>query len=328
MKYFLTGATGFVGGRVAQQLRGAGHQVITLVRDKAKGTALAAAGMQLACGDVTDKESMRAPMTGCDGVFHIAGWYKIGVADKTPGAPVNIEGTRNVLELMKELAIPKGVYTSTLAVNSDTHGKLVDENYRFNGTHLSEYDRTKAAAHDIATEFIQGGLPLVIVQPGMIYGPGDLGPSHDLFVQFLTRKLPMTPLQTAFCWAHVDDIARGHILAMEKGKIGESYFLAGPAHTLVDALTLADQVTGVDAPALKAAPWVLNMMSNMMSGVEKILPVPESYSSEYLRVSAGTTYIGSNAKAKQALGWSPRPLADGLAETLQIEMKTLGIGKA
>ena len=327
MKYFVTGATGFVGGRVAQQLRGAGHQVITLVRDPAKATHLTAAGMHLAKGDVTDKESMRAGMTGCDGVFHIAGWYKIGVEDKTPGVAVNIEGTRNVLELMKELHIPRGVYTSTLAVNSDTHGELKDESYHFNGTHLSEYDRTKAAAHDIATEFIQGGLPLIIVQPGMIYGPGDLGPSHDLFVQFLTHTLPLMPQKTALCWAHVDDIARGHLLAMKKGQIGESYFLAGPVHTIVDALTLAEQVSGVRAPALQAPVWMLKMMSRIMARVEKWMPVPEAYSSEYLRVSAGVTYIGSNAKARRELGWVPRPLADGLAETLQSEIKNLAINK-
>lgn len=327
MRYFVTGSTGFVGGRVAHQLRAAGHDVIALVRDPAKAQKLKAAGVQLAQGDVADKESMRTPMTGCDRVFHIAGWYKVGVADKTPGVAVNIEGTRNVLALMKELRIPKGVYTSTLAVNSDTYGKLVDETYHFRGQHLSEYDRTKAAAHDIALGFITAGLPLVIVQPGMIYGPGDLGPSRDLFVQFLTQKLPMLPQQTALCWAHVDDIAHGHLLAMEKGKVGENYFLAGPVHTIVDVLTLAEKITGVRAPGLQAPPWMLKTMSTMMGLVERVTAVPETFSSEYLRVSAGPTYIGDNAKARRELAWSPRPLADGLAETLEYEMGLLGIKK-
>jgi nucleoside-diphosphate-sugar epimerase len=325
MKYFVTGATGFVGGRVAQQLRGAGHQVTVLVRNPGKATHLAAAGLQLAQGDVTDKESMRAPMTGCDGVFHVAGWYKIGVRDKAPGVAVNVDGTRNVLELMKELGIPKGVYTSTLAVNSDTHGQLVDESYHFSGQHLSEYDRTKAAAHEIAQGFISAGLPLVIVQPGMIYGPGDLGPSHDLFVQFLTRKLPMVPQQTTLCWAHVDDVAQGHLLAMKQGQVGTNYFLAGPAHTIIAALHLAEQISGVPAPKLTASPWMLMTMSKMMGLVERGIPVPEMYSSEYLRVSAGVTYIGDNAKARRELGWTPRPLADGLTETLREEMKILGM---
>ena len=106
---------------------------------------------------------------------------------------VNVHGTRNVLELMQELGIKRGVYTSTLAVNSDTHGIVRDESYHFNGRHVSEYDRTKALAHEIALQFIAKGLGLVIVQPGLVYGPGDQGPAHDFLVQYLTRKLPVVP---------------------------------------------------------------------------------------------------------------------------------------
>src|SRR6476619_3484421 len=137
MKYFVTGTTGFIGGRLARQLREAGHEVIALVRDPSKAQDLAALGVTLAPGDVTDKASMRAPMTGVDGVYHVAGWYKIGMRDKSAGQKVNVEGTRNVLETMKELGIPKGVYTSTLATNSDTHGKVVDETYHYTGHHLT-----------------------------------------------------------------------------------------------------------------------------------------------------------------------------------------------
>src|SRR5215211_3817530 len=125
MKYFLTGATGFIGAHVARQLIDAGHQVVAVVRSPGKAHDLASLGIAVYKGDVTDKESMRAPMTGVDGVFHIAGWYKIGVRDKSAGEQINVQGTHNVLALMQELRIPKGVYTSTLAVNSDTHGKLV-----------------------------------------------------------------------------------------------------------------------------------------------------------------------------------------------------------
>ncbi len=162
MKYFVTGATGFVGGQVARQLAADGHQVIALVRNSANAKDLADLGVTLAKGDVTDKASMRAPMMGVDGVFHIAGWYKIGVRDKSDGQKINVDGTRNVLELMKELGIPKGVYTSTVAVFSDTHGQIPDETYRYDGPHLSEYDRTKWLAHyEVADPMIKAGLPLV-----------------------------------------------------------------------------------------------------------------------------------------------------------------------
>jgi hypothetical protein len=144
MKYFLTGATGFLGGVLARQLRGAGYDVNAVIRSPEKASELRSLGVTLFKGDVTDKESMREAMQGTDGVFHVAGWYKIGAKDKSPGEKVNVQGTRNILELMQELRIPKGVYTSTLAINSDTHGELKTETYHFTGKHISEYDRTKA----------------------------------------------------------------------------------------------------------------------------------------------------------------------------------------
>jgi nucleoside-diphosphate-sugar epimerase len=328
MKYFVTGATGFVGGHVARQLIAAGHGVVAVVRTPAKAGDLADLGVVLHQGDVTEKESMRAPMQGVDGVFHIAGWYKVGVKDKTPGEKINIEGTRNVLELMKELGIDRGVYTSTLAVNSDTHGKLVDESYHYTGSHLSEYDRTKWVAHyEVAEPMIAAGLPLTVVMPGLIYGPGDTSSARTTFLQYLQRKLPFIPTGTAYSWAHVDDIARGHILAMEQGKPGESYIIAGPTHTLVEAMKLAQRITGVPAPR-EVPPAMIKAVAAVMGVAEKVVPVPDEYSAEFLRISAGVTYIGSNAKARRELDYNPRSLEVGLTETLQHEMELLGMKAA
>jgi len=326
MKYFVTGATGFIGGRVARELLAADHEVIALVRSKQKGAELANFGATLAEGDITDKESMRAPMSGVDGVYHIAAWYKIGERDKSVAEHINVGGTRNVLELMKELNIPKGVYTSTLAINSDTGGRVVDESYRFAGEHLSEYDHTKWQAHyEVALPMMEAGLPLVIVQPGVTYGPGDTSAIAEVLRQYLQGRLPMVPDKTAYCWAHVDDTAHGHIQAMEKGRVSESYFLAGPVHTLHGALQIAEQITGIKPPRIKAAPAMLRAMSSVMSLVEVIVPVSGQYSSETLRVSAGATYLGSSAKAGRELGFTARPLEEGLRETLEFEMKRLGI---
>jgi nucleoside-diphosphate-sugar epimerase len=321
MKYFITGATGFIGGVLAKQLCTAGHEVHASVRSPEKAKDLQALGMKLFPGDVTDKESMRAAMQGVDGVFHVAGWYKVGTRDKSGGEKVNIQGTRNALELMQELKIPKGVYTSTLAVNSDTKGKLVDETYHFKGQHLSEYDRTKAAAHEIANKFIAKGLPLVIVMPGMIYGPGDTSSLRTSIINFLHGKLPMLPTQTTLCWTHVDDIARGHILAMEKGKTGDSYIIAGEPYKLADAFKLASQITSKPAPM--TVPYqMMKMLSVLVQPIDSLLP--ESYTSEGLRIIAGVTYIGDNAKAKRELGYNPRPLHEGWKETLQHETTLLG----
>lgn len=320
MKYFITGATGFIGGVLAKQLRAAGHEVHASVRSPEKAKELHEAGVKLFVGDVTEKESMRQAMTGVDGVYHVAGWYKIGAKDKSGGEKVNIQGTRNVLELMQELKIPKGVYTSTLAVNSDTQGKLVDESYHFTGQHLSEYDRTKAAAHDIANKFIANGLPLVIVMPGLVYGPGDTSSVRTSILDFLQGKLPMLPTQTALCWAHVEDIVQGHVLAMEKGKFGESYIIAGEVCTLAGAYKLASQVTSKRTPM--TVPWqVVKALSILVKPFDPLLP--DSYTSEGLRIIAGTTYLGDNSKARRELGYNPRPLRKGWEETLEHEMKLL-----
>jgi nucleoside-diphosphate-sugar epimerase len=326
MRYFLTGATGFIGGSLARQLRVAGHEVVALVRNPAKAQSLAQLGVQLSSGDITDKDSMRKPMTGADGVFHLAAWYQVGARDTSQADAINVEGTRNVLTLMQELNIPKGVYTSTVAVNSDTGGRVVDESYQFTGEHLSAYDRTKWRAHyEVALPLMKAGLPLVIVQPGVNYGPGDTSSIGDALRQYLQGKLPLAPAGAAYCWAHVDDTARGHMQAMERGKTGESYIIAGPPHTLVEVLQLAEQITGIKAPGLQAPPWLLRTFSAVMGALEAVVPVPEQYSAETLRVSAGATYLGTSAKAERELGFQARPLAEGLRETLAYEMTQLGI---
>jgi len=322
MKYFVTGTTGFVGGVLAKKLREAGHEVNASVRSPEKAKDLQALGVKLFKGDVTDKESMREAMTGVDDVYHVAGWYKVGVKDKSGGVQVNINGTRNVLELMQELNIPKGVYTSTLAINSDTKGKLADETYHFTGEHISEYDRTKAEAHKIADEFIKQGLPLVIVQPGLIYGPGDTSTVRTNLLDLLKGRLPALPSQTAYCWAHVDDIVTGHILAMEKGKNGESYIICGEPHSAADAFTLAAKIAGKRAPM--TVPYqMMKAMSVLVKPLDSILP--DTYTSEGLRVVGGVTYLGDNSKAKRKLGYNPRPVSEGWVETVRHEMKLLGM---
>src|SRR2546428_2683388 len=313
MRYFVTGATGFIGTRLVRQLREAGHEVGAIARDPGKAGDLTKLGVWVQKGDITDKESLRGPMNGADGVFHLAAWYKIGEKDRSPGVRSNIEGTRNVLELMKELRIPKGVYTSTLAVFGDTKGQLVDESYRHDGPWLSEYDRTKWVAHyEVAEPMMKKGLPLVIVQPGVTYGPGDPSAMGITLREYLERKLRGVPKVSAYCWGHVEDTAAAHLLAMERGRAGESYIVAGEPKTLIDAIELAERITGIPAPRMRPSPGFVRFLAAITR-------------SEMLRVSAGASYLGSNAKAKRALGLRHRPLEEGLRETLLAEMTTLAI---
>ena len=316
MRYFVTGATGFIGGHLVRQLRGAGHDVDAIAREPAKAGELARIGVRVHRGDITEKESMRSPMEGADGVFHLAAWYKVGVRDRSPAQRINVDGTRNVLELMQDFGIPRGVYTSTLAVFGDTGGQVVDESYRHGGPWLSEYDRTKwVAHHDVAEPRMRAGLPLVIVMPGVVYGPGDTSDIGVAFARYLQRTLRGVPKRSAYCWAHVDDIARAHVLAMERGRAGESYIIAGEPRTMVDVFELAERITGIRAPRFRPSPAFLKFLALFTR-------------SEYLRVVAGATYLGSNAKATRELGIAHRPLEEGLRETLEHEMARLGMTSA
>ena len=322
VRYFVTGATGFIGGAVVRRLRQRGDEVVALVREPARARHLFDMGIDLARGDVADRASLLAPMRGVDGVFHLAGWYKVGVDDPAAAWSTNVDGTRNVLDVMAELAIPAGVYTSTLAVNSDTHGVEVDETYRFAGRHLSVYDATKAEAHRIARARSETGLPLVVVMPGAVYGPDDPSAIGVMLRQFLRGRLPAVPTGTAFSWAHVEDVADGHLRAMDAGRRGESYIIAGPTHTVREALVLAAHVAGRRAP-MPLPPAALRSLAPVTGLLGRALPIPATYTPEGLRVAAGPTYIGSNAKARAELGYAPRPLAAGWSQTVLHELATL-----
>ena len=327
MRYFVTGASGFIGGALTRRLLRDGQQVVAVVRKPDQAQQLAELGVELHQGDITDKESMRAAMTGTDGVFHLAAWYKIGV-DPSRAEQINVGGTRNVLELMKELGIVKGVYTSTLAVFSDTGGATVDEHYRHDPASgfLSEYDRTKYLAHyQVAQPLIDEGLPLVIVQPGLVYGPDDRSAAGDAIRRYLKKELPMLIKGSAYTWAYLDDVVEGHILAMDRGVAGESYIIAGPIHTLIDAFETAERLSGVRAPRTRLAPGLVKGMAGMAGFLSRFMTLSGDYHPEALRVSAGATYLGDNGKARREFGYAPRPLEEGLAATLRHEMTQLGM---
>ena len=322
MRDFVTGATGFIGGAVARRLRQRGDEVVALVRHPARARHLFDVGVELARGDVADPASLIDPMRGVDGVFHLAGWYKLGVDDPSAAWATNVDGTRNVLDAMGELGVPAGVYTSTIAINSDTHGVEVDESYRFAGKHLSVYDATKAEAHRIAKAHIAEGLPLVIVMPGVVYGPDDPSAVGQTLRQFLCGRMPVVPTGTAYSWAHVEDIADAHLRAMDRGRAGESYIIAGPTHTVREALVLAAHVAGRRAPMPIPARTVRSL-APVTGLLDRVLPLPGAYTAEGLRVAAGPTYIASNEKARAELGYAPRPLAAGWSQTVLHELATL-----
>jgi len=325
-RYFVTGATGFLGGELVKQLVGRGHQVVALVRSPLKANILRALGVQLHVGDITDRETLRDPMRGVDGVFHVAAWYKVGArgAGDEPER-VNVQGTRNVLEMARQLAVPKVVYTSTVAVFGDTQGRVADETYYARGPFLTEYDRTKWVAHyEVAVPMMRAGLPLVIVMPGLIYGPGDTSAVRDTLVQLLRGRLLITPRGVRFSWSYIEDTARGVRQAMESGVAGEAYLLTGPTHSFEDAFALAAQIAGRRPPMIHPPPMLMRGTASLAAFLERWdmrLPIP----AETLRLMAGTSWIGTSAKAQQALGFSARPLEEGWRQTIEHELRQLGM---
>ena len=144
-------------------------------------------------------------------------------------------------------------------------------------------------------------------------------------MRHLRRRLPLVPAGTAYCWGHVDDTAHAHIEAMEHGRGGESYIIAGPAHSLRDAMRAAARASGRPAPLAGIPPVLLRGMARVLAGVESFMTLPPSLSAETLRVVAGVTYLGSSAKAARELGFAPRPLDEGLRHLIEHEMRVLGI---
>ena len=325
MRYFVTGGTGYLGNHVVHQLVDAGHDVVALVRSESKARWLPS-GVEIATGDITEKESMREAMTGVDGVFHLAGWYQIGTGNPEIAVQVNVEGTRNVLELMAELGVSKGVYTSSVAVFSDTGGTYVDESYRYEGPHLSVYDQTKWQAHyEVAMPLIEDGLPLVIVMPGAVYGPpasGEMSDLRTMWQRYLCEELPFVTREGAACWDYVADSARAHLLAMEHGEPGETYVISGECRTFVDALSLAEELTGIPAPRSISPRW-FRMLAPIASRIERFVTLPKPIHPELLYWMAGTTWLADNSKATRELGLTHRSLEDGLGEYLEWEQTQL-----
>jgi len=315
MRYALTGATGFIGGALAKQLRDAGHDVVALVRDPARAGQLSDLGVELVPGDLDNKEALDRICQGADGLFHVAGWYKLGSRSPQDGWRVNVDGTRNALEAARRAEVPRVVYTSTLAVNSDTRGEVVDESYRFAGRHLSVYDETKAEAHEIAREFAASGLPIMTVMPGLVYGPGDTSQTGAMIAGVSRGKRVVVPAGGGVCWAHVDDVAQGHRLAMDAGKAGSEYMLAGPRASLADGLSKAAALAGTKRP-IRLPDAAVAITARVVALIGRAIPLPADYAAETLRASLAT-YYGTPTKSEQELGWSCRDLEQGLAETVR-----------
>lgn len=314
----MTGATGFIGGVLARRLLDAGHELHLLVRTPSRAKALADAGAHLHEGDLTDGDSIRAGMAGCDLVVHAAAWYEIGPIDREFMTRVNVEGTRNVLEAARDLDVGTTVYVSTIASKGDTGGEVADESFEHRRNFTTWYEWTKWKAHEVAKELRQEGLRLRVVMPGVVYGPDDHSAVGQYIEDYVNRKLPARIGEdTVHSFVYVDDVADGIVRVIEDGKDGEEYLLCGYPYSYRELNATLRKLTGVKPPALAFPIWAAKIYARLSEAYGRLTGKKVLVTLEGIAMMDGVTYAFSPMKAIETLGWIPRELEPGLEETLR-----------
>jgi dihydroflavonol-4-reductase len=324
VKVFVTGGTGFIGGHVVRKLRSRGDDVRALVRSPDKARALTDLGCEIVAGTVSDRDAIQAGMLGCDAVIHGAAVYEVGIpkSDHEAMHEANVVGTENILGAALEVKIPKVAYISTVAAFGNTHGQVVDESYEHPGTEFtSYYEQTKYEAHRVAKRLVAEGLPCVILQPGGVYGPDDHSALGQQMNQFVAGRLPLLPFpDTGFNMVHVEDVADGVLLALDKGDPGESYVLGGQITTMRGLMQSLAQVAGRKPPGRALPTGLMKAMTPIGPVVGKLMGQPPNLR-ELISSADGVTFWAKHDKAMSELGYSPRGLEDGLRDMLAAEGK-------
>jgi dihydroflavonol-4-reductase len=325
MRVFVTGGTGFIGGHVVRKLRERGDDVRALVRTPAKGSALQELGCELVPGSLSDADAIRAGMEGCDAAIHGAAVYEVGIPESEHRAMYesNVVGTETVLRAALAANVPKVIYISTVAAFGNTRGEVVDETYEHPGTsYTSYYEQTKVEAHRLAKRLIaEDGLPATLVQPGGVYGPDDHSAIGQQMNQFLAGRLPLLPFpETGFNLVHVEDVADGVLLALDKGKVGEAYVLGGEITTMRGLMDTLAQVSDRKPPKRTMPTGLLKAMTPIGPVVGKLMGQPPNLR-ELISTADNVTFWAKHDKAMAELGYSPRGLEQGLRDTLEAEGK-------
>jgi dihydroflavonol-4-reductase len=316
LRAFVTGGTGFVGSRLVRRLRERGDEVIALVRSPEKAKGLDA---EIAAGDLSSRERLAAAMHGCDSVFHLAAVYKIGIpaSERAAMREVNVAGTGNVLDAAVDAGVSRVVYVSTANAFGNTRGRIVDETYvRPGGDYVSAYDETKHLAHLAATQRIAAGAPIVIVQPGVIYGPGDHSEVGGQLDRAARGKLafvsfPDLGMNAVF----VDDVVEGILLAHDRGRVGESYVIGGEITRMRDLVAAAARAAGRKPPRLTMPTPLMRPLVPFGPLVGRMMGTAPNLR-ELISASDGVTYWASDDKARRELGYAPRSLDEGLRLTV------------
>ncbi len=317
MKALVTGASGFVGSAVLRHLIDAGHEVRVLLRPTSDRRNIEGVACEPLLGDLTDMASLREAAAGCDAVFNVAADYRLWVTDHDEMYRANVDGTRNVLLAAAEAGATRIVHTSSVAAigfrddgapaDEDTPGDLARM--------IGPYKRSKYLADVEARRLAaEDGVPVVIVNPAAPFGPRDIKPTPTggMVVAFGRGRMPAY-IDTGLNVVHVDDVARGHLLAHERGAVGERYILGGDNMSLRDILVTLAAHLGRAPPRIRLPRLPLFPIAWVSEAIGRISGIEPALNLDALRMAKRRMYY-SSAKAGRVLGYEPRPGSDALVD--------------
>ncbi len=325
MNCFVTGASGFIGANLVHELVARGHRVKALLRPGADLRGLAGVEFARVAGDVSDRAALEQGMRGCDWVFHVAASYHLWLRDYAPMYAANVDGTRNVIEAATAAGCSRIVYTSTvgcIGLPKLLNGVITptDETAPVSEAQMSNhYKLSKWRAEVVARELAAQGAPVVIVNPSAPVGPRDVKPTPtgQVIVDFLNRAMPAF-VDTGLNYVHVRDVAVGHILAAERGRVGERYILghAEGNWTMKQALDVLAEITGLPAPKFQAPHVLAFAAAYVGEAVAALTGKPPKAPLAGVRMARYKMWFNP-AKAIRELGLPQTPPRQALADAVE-----------
>ncbi len=320
MRTLITGATGFVGSAVLRRLIAAGHSVRALVRPNSDRRNLAGLPVEIFIGDLTDQPSLNRAMAGCSTLFHVAADYRLWVPHPRSMHETNVTGTRNVMLAAARAGVSRIVYTSSVAtLGLHTDGSPADENTPVSiADMIGPYKRSKFLAEAEVRRLVEEqGLPAIIVNPSTPVGPRDIRPTPTgrMIVDAASGRMPAY-VDCGLNLVHVDDVARGHLLVLDRGRIGERYILGAVNMTLKEILVELAGIAGRRPPRIRLPHNLVLPLAYFAEGWARISGGKEPRISRVGVKLARKRMFFSGEKAKGLLGFHPRPIAEALGEAV------------
>jgi len=314
----VTGASGFVGSAVARAALARGFHVKVLMRPAANDANIAGLDVEKVVGDMREEDSMTAALSGVRYLFHVAADYRLWARDPSEIGRNNLQGARATMNAALKAGVERVVYTSSVAALKPGRGEAVDETSRHTPqSAIGAYKRSKLTAErEVERLIAERGLPAVIVAPSTPIGPRDIKPTPTgrVIVEAARGKMPAF-VDTGLNLVHVDDVAEGHMLALEKGRIGENYILGGADMSLKAMLAVIAGLSGRRAPRLKMPRAPLFPLAYGAEALARLTGKEPFLTADALRMSRYHMFF-SSAKAQSQLGYSARPPIEGLKDAL------------